>query len=56
MDKCSGAIPIFDRECGRQLKKWIDEGVISSISIWQIDRSGYDYSSSMNIAISLDFF
>ena len=36
-DKCSGSIPIFEREGGRQQKKWIDEGVISSISIWQID-------------------
>lgn len=24
-DKCSGSIPIFEREGGRQLKKWIDE-------------------------------
>jgi len=47
-DKCSGSIPIFEREGGRQLKKWIDEGVISSISIWQIDRSGRDLRDILN--------
>jgi hypothetical protein len=31
---------MFDRDGGHKLKRWIDEGVISSISIWQIDRSG----------------
>ena len=47
-DKCSGAIPIFEREGGRQLKKWIDEGVIRSISIWQIDRGGRDLRDILN--------
>lgn len=47
-DKCSGSIPIFEREGGCQLKKWIDEGVISSISIWQIDRSGRDLRDILN--------
>ena len=47
-DKCSGSIPIFEREGDRQLKKWIDEGVISSISIWQIDRSGRDLRDILN--------
>jgi len=47
-DKCSGTIPIFEREGGRQLKKWIDEGVISSISFWQIDRSGRDLRGILN--------
>ena len=37
-DKCSGSIPIFEREGGRQLKKWIDEGVISSISICELSK------------------
>ena len=41
-DKCSGSVPMFDRYGGSKLKKWIDEEVISSISIWQIDRSGRD--------------
>ena len=47
-DKCSGSIPIFEREGGRQLKKWIDEGVISSTSIGQNDRSGRDLRDILN--------
>ena len=47
-DKVSGVYPIFEREGGRRLKKWIDEGVISSISIWQIDRSGRDLRDILN--------
>jgi len=47
-DKCSGSIPMFERDGGRQLKKWIDEGVITSISIWQIDRGGRDLRDILN--------
>ncbi len=47
-DKCSGSVPMFDRPGGSKLKKWIDEGVISSISIWQIDRSGRDLRDILN--------
>ena len=47
-DKCSGSIPIFEREGGCRLKKLIDEGVISSISIWQIDRSRRDLRDILN--------
>lgn len=47
-DKCSGSVPMFDRYGGSKLKKWIDEEVISSISIWQIDRSGRDLRDILN--------
>ena len=47
-DRCSGSVPIFQREGGRRLKNWIDEGVITSISIWQIDRSGRDLRDILN--------
>lgn len=47
-DKCSGSIPMFERDGGHKLKSWIDEGVISSISIWQIDRSGRDLRDILN--------
>ena len=39
---------MFERDGGRQLKKWIDEGVITSISIWQIDRGGRDLRDILN--------
>ncbi len=47
-DKCSGSIPMFDRDGGHKWHRWIDEGVISSISIWQIDRSGRDLRDILN--------
>ena len=47
-DKCSGSVPMFDRYGGSKLKKWIDVEVISSISIWQIDRSGRDLRDILN--------
>ena len=52
-DKCSGSIPMFERDGGRQLKKWIDEGVITSISIWQIDRGGRDLRDILNFFLQL---
>ncbi|MBC9812182.1 recombinase family protein [Crocinitomicaceae bacterium CZZ-1] len=39
-DKISGNIEFFKRPGGAQLKKLIDDGIVSSISIWSIDRSG----------------
>ena len=39
---------MFERDGGHKLKRWIDEGVISSISIWQIDRSGRDLRDILN--------
>ncbi|MEN8825503.1 MAG: recombinase family protein, partial [Wenyingzhuangia sp.] len=41
-DKCSGAIPIFERPEGSSLKTLIDRQLIKSISVWQIDRCGRD--------------
>lgn len=39
-DKISGSVEFFKRPGGEQLKKLIDDGMVSSISIWSIDRSG----------------
>ena len=47
-DKCSGSIAFFDREGGKQIKKFIDEGVITNLSVWQIDRLGRDLRDIMN--------
>lgn len=41
-DRCSGTIPMFSRTGGSELKKLIDLNLISSISVWQIDRCGRD--------------
>jgi DNA invertase Pin-like site-specific DNA recombinase len=47
-DKCSGTIPMFERPGGIELKKLIDSGVVSSISVWQIDRCGRDLRDIIN--------
>jgi DNA invertase Pin-like site-specific DNA recombinase len=47
-DKCSGAIPFFDRPGGQEIKKLVEEGVLTSFSVWQIDRLGRDLRDIMN--------
>lgn len=47
-DYCSGSIPIFDRPEGSKLKKMIDRNLVSSISVWQIDRCGRDLRDIIN--------
>jgi DNA invertase Pin-like site-specific DNA recombinase len=47
-DKCSGAIPFFEREGGKEVKKLTDEGVISKLSIYSIDRAGRDLRDIIN--------
>lgn len=41
-DRCSGSIPIFERNGGNEIKRLIDSnpGLVKSISVWQIDRCG----------------
>lgn len=41
-DRCSGTMSMFSRTGGGELKKLIDLNLVSSISIWQIDRCGRD--------------
>ena len=47
-DKCSGSIPFFDREGGKEVLKLITEGILTSFSVWQIDRLGRDLRDIMN--------
>jgi len=47
-DKCSGSISFFEREGGKEIKKYIDEGMLQSLSVWQIDRLGRDLRDIMN--------
>lgn len=47
-DYCSGSVPIFDRPEGSKLKKMIDRNLVSSISVWQIDRCGRDLRDIIN--------
>jgi DNA invertase Pin-like site-specific DNA recombinase len=47
-DKCSGSISFFEREGGKSIQKLINEGLIKSLSVWQIDRLGRDLRDIMN--------
>src|ERR1035437_10010127 len=47
-DKCSGSIPFFERVGGKEIKKLVDEGILTSLSVWQIDRLGRDLRDIIN--------
>ena len=47
-DKCSGAIPFFEREGGKEIKKLLDESILKVLSVWQIDRLGRDLRDIIN--------
>jgi len=47
-DKCSGAISFFERTGGIEIKKLVDNNLIDSLSVWQIDRLGRDLRDIMN--------
>jgi len=47
-DKCSGSIPFFERQGGSEIKKLIDNDIIKTLSVWQIDRLGRDLRDIMN--------
>ena len=47
-DKCSGAVPFFDRPAGQEIQCQVEEGVITSLSVWSIDRLGRDFRDIIN--------
>ena len=47
-DKCSGAVPFFEREGGKEIKKLTEAGVIKSLAIYSIDRAGRDLRDIIN--------
>lgn len=52
-DKCSGAIPFFSRTGGIEIKKLLDEGILTSLSVLTIDRLGRDV---LDILQTIDYF
>lgn len=48
-DKCSGVIPFFEREGGRRISTFLEKGVVSSISVWEIDRLGRSLHDILNV-------
>ena len=47
-DKCSGTIPFFDRPSGSKIKELCDEGVLTQVSVLQIDRLGRNMLDILN--------
>ena len=47
-DKCSGAIPFFEREGGKEILKYLKEGILTSLSVWEIDRLGRNLRDVLN--------
>ena len=47
-DKCSGSIAFFEREGGKRVLKLITEQILTSFSVFQIDRLGRDLRDIMN--------
>jgi DNA invertase Pin-like site-specific DNA recombinase len=47
-DKCSGAIPFFDRNGGQEILNLIEKGVLNDLYVWQIDRLGRDLRDILN--------
>ena len=47
-DKCSGSIPFFERDGGKEVLKLITNEILTSLSVWQIDRLGRDLRDIMN--------
>jgi|SRR5665647_1000818 len=47
-DKCSGSIPFFEREGGKQILKYIDNEIVTCLSVWTIDRLGRNLRDILN--------
>ena len=47
-DKCSGAVPFFERPGGIEIKKLMDQGIIKSLAALSIDRLGRDLRDIIN--------
>lgn len=47
-DKCSGSIAFFEREGGKEILKLIENEVLTSLNVWQIDRLGRDLRDIIN--------
>lgn len=47
-DKCSGAIPFFERPGGKEIMGYIEKGIVGKISAITIDRLGRDMLDILN--------
>jgi len=47
-DKCSGSIPFFEREGGKDVLKYLNENILTALSVWEIDRLGRNLRDVLN--------
>ena len=47
-DKCSGAIPFFERPGGKEILSYIEKGIVAKINAITIDRLGRDMLDILN--------
>ena len=47
-DKCSGALPFFDREGGKQIEKLVSKNQVTQIAVHAIDRLGRNLLDILN--------
>lgn len=47
-DKCSGAIPFFERDGGKKIKGFLDKAEITQLNVHQIDRLGRSLIDILN--------
>ena len=47
-DYCSGAIQFFERPGGKEILNYIEKGIVSSLSVWTIDRLGRNLRDIIN--------
>jgi DNA invertase Pin-like site-specific DNA recombinase len=47
-DKCSGAIPFFERPGGKEILKYVQNGILTNLAVWTIDRLGRDLRDILN--------
>ena len=48
-DKCSGAVPFFQRDGGKKILTLIEKGMITSVSVHSIDRCGRDLLDILSV-------
>jgi len=47
-DKCSGAVPFFERDGGKRIEKMVSKGQVTSLFVHQIDRLGRNLLDILN--------
>jgi DNA invertase Pin-like site-specific DNA recombinase len=47
-DRCSGGIPFFERQGGKEILSYAEKGIVKSLSVWQIDRMGRNLRDIIN--------